>query len=77
MQVSLAKLFFLRKGLCLDAEGTRNRKSSKGKNKKYKKGWGGLFFYSPFFIIYWLTIFIFSIEQRGKEYGRNNCKSNL
>jgi hypothetical protein len=34
MQVSLAKLFFLRKGLCLDTEGTRNRKSSKGKNQK-------------------------------------------
>jgi hypothetical protein len=52
MQVSLAKLFFLRKGLCLDAEGTRNRKSSKGKNKKYKKGWVGLFFYFPFLFIF-------------------------
>jgi len=44
IQVSLVKLSFLKKGLCLDAEGTLNRKSSKGKNIKR---FGGSFFYSP------------------------------
>jgi len=44
-----SKAFFLKKGLCLDAEGTLNRKVAKA-NKNTKKVWGICFFIPPLFI---------------------------
>jgi len=50
-----SKAFFLKKGLCLDAEGTLNRKSCKGKNKNTKKFLGVRFFIPPFY--YFLKVY--------------------